>query len=111
MTLLSQQDRIHNEQFRKEDIVTKTADFTMNLRDKLVYLDSASHAIAVTLPPVAEAQGMFFTLYATAVTEAITFVAADSIDWATVEPTFNGADDGCVLYSDGRHWWVFGTRT
>ena len=111
MTLMSQQARIHGEQFRKEDIVTKTSSFTMNLRDKLIYINSASIAIVVTLPPVAEAQGMFFALYVSAFTEAITFSAADSIDWATVEPTFDGADDGCVLYSDGRHWWIIGART
>lgn len=113
MSLRSSMDRLDEEQLRQEDFfVTKTATCTLKPYERLVFIDSSGGATAVTitLPPVAEMRGKLLVLYASAEPSGtITIAAADSVDFSA--PTFDGVDDGQLLYSDGIHWWALATRT
>ena len=109
MTLESSQDRVQREQLRDEKFVTKLVTATLKPYELFVNIDSSAGAMTITMAPVAEMRGKFVTLYVTAVTGGITIAAGDSVDFSA--PTFNGADDGCVFYSDGIHWWNLGART
>ena len=90
-------------------LVTKTADASLNIRETHIEVDSSSNTVAITLPPVAEAKGLIFTIYVKTYTSAVTVVAPLSEDFSTL--TFNGAADGCVMFSDGKRWWTLVERT
>jgi hypothetical protein len=108
MGLETRKDFINDRQVL-DRLVTKIASCTLNVRETLVHINSTSAVIAIAMAPPAEMAGKFVTLYVTAYTEAITVTAADSQDFAA--PTFNGVDDGAVLYCDGIRWWTISART
>ena len=105
------QNRISAEQVAGKGPVTKTATCTLKVYENVVDIDSsAGTAITITLPTAAEAIGLLFSLYVTAYSGAITIAdGSQSLDFTA--PTFDGVDDGQLLYSDGKRWWQFGTRT
>lgn len=109
MTLESSFARVHREQLRDDKFVTKTATATLKPYELYVMIDSTAGAMTITLAPVAEMRGKFVVLYVVTYSGAITIAAAGSVDFSA--PTFNGADDGIVFYSDGVHWWNLGART
>lgn len=108
---MSRVGRIHEEQAVVSNVVFITETTALGAQQVLVDIDSsAGTAITVTLPPAAEMRGKMVSLYVTAYSGAITIAdGSQSLDFTA--PTFNGADDGQLLYSDGRRWWQFGTRT
>ena len=105
------QNRIMAEQCSPEQPITITETTTLGCHQRVVDIDSSGGtAITVTLPPAAEAKGLMFSLYVTAYSGAITIGdGSQSLDFTA--PTFDGVDDGQCLWSDGRRWWQFGTRT
>lgn len=109
MTLEAGYGRVEREQLRDDKFVTKTATATLKPYELFVNIDSTIGTMTITLAPVAEMRGKFVTLYVITYSSGITIAAGDSVDFSA--PTFNGADDGCVFYSDGVHWWNLGTRT
>lgn len=97
------------EQIPELTLVTKTADASLSIREQHVEVDSSSNTVAITLPPVAEAKGLMFVIYVQTYTSAVTIVAPLSEDFSTI--TFNGVDDGAIMFSDGKRWWTLVERT
>lgn len=90
-----------------------SANYTMTTRDYVVRpsANEASGPITITLPPVAEAKGRFYSILA---------VEADGVNSITI--TDNNSDSECwegdvplydscqatLWYSDGRYWHLLG---
>ena len=89
--------------------VTKSADATLTIYEQMVEINTTSASVEIQMPPVAEAKGLTFVLFVKEYTNAATVVAALSEDFTA--PTFNGVDDGAILYSDGKRWWLLSERT
>jgi hypothetical protein len=67
---------------------------------------SASAAITITLPPVAEAKGRFYSILARAATQAFTVTIAhksDSEGWSNI--VLRNEGQSVLLYSDGLKWF------
>ena len=86
-------------------IITGDTTYTMNLKDRVVILNTAA-AVAgtLTLPPVAECGGMYFVIkddgnYGANVTIQD---QNDSINWSDL--TNNAADEAGVFLSDSSEW-------
>lgn len=108
MSLEDRKARIERELLRDDKWVAKTATATLKPYELYVAIDSTAGGMTITLAPVAEMRGKIVTLYVVTYSGAITIAAGDSVDFSA--PTFNGADDGQLLYSDGTHWWALATR-
>jgi regulator of extracellular matrix RemA (YlzA/DUF370 family) len=66
---------------------------------------SASAAIVVTLPPVAEAKGRFYSIFARLASGSNTITITDKDDSeGFVDIVLDAADEGTLLYSDGIRW-------
>ena len=74
----------------------------------------ASGPFTVQLPPVAQAQGRFYSVICRNADAVNAITLADNNDdsecWAG-DLTFNGKCDRALLYSDGQAWQVFSTLT
>ena len=96
--------------FIEQDTVTDkvafvTGAYPMSIRDYVVRADSTDGAFSLTLPPVTEAMGRIYAIHLSVWGEDVTIQdQGDSEDWADV--IMIGPDNGAVLYSDGRKWWV-----
>lgn len=83
------------------------ANYAMNTRDYVVrtVTNHLTGAITLTLPPVAEAKGRFYSIVARQAdnVNTVTIVhRADSECWANI--VLNGKCDKALLYSDGLCW-------
>ena len=89
------------------------ANYTMNTRDYVLRpsADEDSGAITVTLPPVAEAKGRFYSIIVRDADGTNTVTIADNNDdsecWVG-DIVFNGPCDRVLLYSDGLAWHALG---
>lgn len=104
------QTRIHGEQ-GLDPVTYVSDDYTMGIDDTLVMADGSSNTIALTLPPVAEAQGRIFSIRVTDGTNNTTvstngdaISATDGTDDFSTGVALTAADDVAVLYSDGLAW-------
>jgi hypothetical protein len=83
----------------------KTASATLALYEQQVRVDTTDGAVSITLPSVAEAKGLMFSiiLETDGGTDLTIQDADDSYNWADL--TCDDALDGYLLYSDGHVWW------
>jgi len=104
------QTRIHGEQ--QLSLVTYIDDdYSMGIDDTMVMCDGGSSTIALTLPPVAEAQGRIFSIRVTDGSNNTT-VTANGDEVAATDGTndfgsgvdLTAANDVALLYSDGLAW-------
>lgn len=80
------------------------ADYTMTTRDYVLRPDSSAGAFTVTLPPVAEAKGRFYSIISRGgPSVTIQDNNSDSECWLG-NIVLNGKCDRCLLYSDGLAW-------
>ena len=83
-----------------------TTTLAMTVRDLVVRPDATAGAFTITLPPIAEAKGMFFSIivqYASN-TDLITITDnSDSEVWDG-DFTLNEKGRGVIFYSDGMKW-------
>jgi len=82
------------------------ADYQMTVRDYVMRPDSSEGAITLTLPPVAEAKGRWYSIISRGgpgVT--IQDYDNDSECWLG-DIVLNNICDRCLLYSDGLAWHV-----
>lgn len=101
----------NNEQHYREvpdKFHSPNADYTMTTRDYVLRprADGDSGAIIITLPPVAEAKGRFYSIVCRNADPANTVTITDNNDsecWAN-DIVFNGKCDRCLMYSDGLIW-------
>jgi len=88
------------------------ADYAMNSRDFVLRpsADGDSGPITISLPPVSEARGRFYSIVvrnADAVNTVVIQDLDDSECWIG-DITWNGKCDGALFYSDGLMWHVIG---
>lgn len=100
----------NNEQHYRE-IVDKFVDpavsYQMSTRDYVVRPSTSDAAITITLPPVAEAIGRFYSIVARAASNTYPITIAskgDSEGWDNV--ILANESEGVLLYSDGMKWFV-----
>jgi len=102
----------NNEQQYREVVdkyVNPNADYAMTTRDYVVRpsADPASGAITITLPPVAEARGRFYSIICRDADGTNTVTIEDNNDdsemWLA-DIVMNNAGDRLLCYSDGLAW-------
>ena len=69
----------------------------------------SSNALAVTLPSVAEARGKMYSIRITTDGGAAATIDDKGDDAALTQIALTDDEDGVILYSDGRNWWVMAT--
>ena len=88
------------------------ADYQMTTRDYVMRpsADGDSGPITLTLPPVAEAKGRFYSIIArnADAVNTITIQDNDESECWLGDITFNGKCDRVLLYSDGLAWLALG---
>lgn len=92
--------------------VNPNADYEMSTRDYQIRpsADVASGAITITLPPVADAKGRFYSFVCRNADGANTVTITDNDDsecWLG-DIVFDGKCDRALLYSDGLCWQPMG---
>jgi hypothetical protein len=92
----------------QDTVVEKTTfvtdDYSMSVRDYVVRADSTGGAFTITLPSVNECAGRLYAIHFSTDGGDVTIADNDeSEDWSDL--TMTAANDGVVLYSDGRKWW------
>ena len=103
--------------FKEQDTVVDkyhapNADYEMSVRDYTLRpsADGGSGAITISLPPVAQARGKFYSIVVRNADAVNTITVQDRDDsecWVG-DITWNGKCDGGLFYSDGLMWHVFG---
>ena len=101
----------NNEQHYRE-VVDKYAnpfvDYQMTTRDYILRPYTVGEAITITLPPVAEAKGRFYSIVAGDITGAfyITVQNGDDSEGWEGDMTLSASGQAMTLYSDGRRWML-----
>ena len=99
-------------QYEAHEVADKSvfpvAAYTMSVRDQIVRpaATPASGAFVLTLPPVAEARGLWFSIICRNADAVNTVTVADQDDsecWAG-DVVLNGKCDRLLLFSDGMAW-------
>jgi hypothetical protein len=104
----------NNEQHYREvpdKFVDPIADYQMETKDYVVRPGTVGESITITLPPVAEAKGRFYTIIARTITGQFDITIKDKSDsecWAG-DITLSAKCDAVLLYSDGLCWLTFTT--
>lgn len=101
----------NEQQYREcpDKYVNPVADYQMTTRDYVVRpsADGASGPITMTLPPVADARGRFYSILVRNADAVNTITVQDKDDsecWIG-DIVYNGKCDGNLFYSDGITWW------
>lgn len=106
---------LENKFAQHQEVVDKyvdpTEDYQMTTRDYVVRVDASGGSVTVTLPPVAESKGRFYSVQAKVATPAKTVTVEDKDDsesWGG-DYTFVANNQGGIFYSDGLKWTaIFG---
>jgi hypothetical protein len=86
--------------------VNPSADYQLTTYDQQVRPDATAGALTITLPPVAEAKGRFYSIVVRFASAQNTVTIADNDDsecWVG-DIVLNGKCDRVLLYSDGLCW-------
>ena len=102
----------HHEQ-GQDKYVVPLASYSMTTRDYIVRPDATAGAMTITLPPVGECKGRFYSIFAYYATNTNTitirpftstgFAGGDAEGWAG-NLVLNEMGRGATFYSDGRKW-------
>jgi len=107
--MMGRQSRIlQEENYNQYKLVTAT--HKVLLTETRIFCDSTAAAFTLTLPAIADAKGLTFSIILTVDGGDVTIAhAGDSYNWTNL--TMNDAEDGFLLYSDGLVWWILATIT
>jgi hypothetical protein len=101
----------NNEQQYREVVdkyVDPNVNYQMSTRDYVVrpFANRGTGPIVITLPPVAEAKGRFYSIIAREAdtTNTITVQDKDDSECWNGDVTLNGTCDKLLMYSDGLAW-------
>lgn len=101
----------NNEQHYREVVdkyVNPNVNYEMSTRDYVVRpsADAVSGAITITLPPVAEAKGRWYSIVCRNAdpVNTVTLTSRDDSECWAKDIVFNGKCDRCLMYSDGIMW-------
>jgi len=85
------------------------ADYTMTTRDYVLRPYTVGEAITITLPPVAEVKGRFYSIVAKSITGVFYITIEDNNDdserWEG-DIELDAAGEGQLFYSDGMKWML-----
>ena len=86
-----------------------TANATLGVHDRVVFVDSTAGAVTVTLPDVGEAAGKVFTITcpSAGTNNVVITDGAVSTNWSNI--TLSTNNHKRALYSDGVSWFVLAT--
>lgn len=93
-----------------DDALALTAARTLSVTERVVRCSCATATgnYTIKLPNVSEAVGLIFSVVCTSAADGKAVTLADndseSEDWSNL--TLDTTDDGALLYSDGRKWWI-----
>ena len=106
MSMESQKDILESGMVKEADRTEAiTASATLEVYEQLAICDSTDGAMTLTLPPVGEAKGKFYSIIFETDNGDLTVADQDdSYDWDDL--TMTAAVDGALLFSDGMKWWV-----
>jgi hypothetical protein len=97
-----------NEVAYDKEAVFLTAATSLTIRQRVVHATASTTypSWTLTLPSVAEAAGLTFSIVSSiANSQAVTVAdAGDDANFSNL--TLDTDDDAALLYSDGRRWWV-----
>jgi len=107
--MLEDKARQHDQQV-VDKYYDPTANYTMTTRDYVMRPGAISGGgdITITLPPVAEAKGRFYSIVARDADGTNTIIITDQNDsecWKT-NVILNSPCDGALFYSDGLRWFA-----
>jgi len=72
----------------------------------LIDTDTVDGTFTLTLPPVGEAKGKFYSIILVDAAGAVTIQDQDdSYDWDDLS-TLDADEDGILFFSDGMKWWT-----
>lgn len=96
--------------YKKITTVAGDADaYTLKPYERYVEVDSTLGTLALSLPPVAECEGLEFSITAlTGATKTVTitpYATSESYDWPG-NPALNANLDRVHFKSDGKRWWI-----
>lgn len=109
---MSNEQNFHQQNREVVDkFVSPNADYEMSTRDYIVRPSSqgAGGPITITLPPVSQARGRWYSIIARAASGVNTITVQDRDDsecWPG-DITMNAKCDQALCYSDGLKWYVF----
>jgi len=105
---MSLEEKIREQTTVVDKSVFPNADYEMSVRDYVVRpsADGDSGAITITLPPVADAKGKFYSIVCrnADATNTVTIQDQDDSECWNGDFTMNGKCDALLLYSDGMFW-------
>ena len=98
-----------SQQYREvpDKYVNPAESYQMKTYDYVVRPDSSQGAITITLPPVAEAKGRWYSIVARAVGNDITVADKDDSECWPGDITLNVKCQKLLLFSDGLTWYCF----
>ena len=104
----------NNEQHYREvpdKYIDPAATVQMTTRDYVVRPSAATAAIIVTLPPVADAKGRFYSIIVrnASVVNTVTIADKDDSECWPGDIVLNGKCDRLLMYSDGLSWHSLGS--
>ena len=86
-----------------------TANYEMSTRDYVLRPDASLAAITITLPPVAEAKGRFYSIISRGGNSITIQDNNDDSECWQGDITLDGQCDRALLYSDGLAWHPLGS--
>ena len=103
------QDKYFLERYRKAERVELTAEaggstYTLGVNERVVLVDASNGTYTITLPSVAEAQGLMFHVLAVDGTNNIT-IQDNNNDAGLSDITLNADDEEVLLISTGYSWF------
>lgn len=90
-----------------DKFVNPIANYQMANHDYVVRADPTAGNITITLPPVGECKGRFYSIVTIVATNAAIIADKNDSEYWPGDITITGAGDGVLAYSDGRMWTCF----
>lgn len=84
-----------------------SADYQLSVQEQVVRAAALLADITITLPPVAEARGKWYSIIMTADDNNVIVADHDDSEYWPGDITLAGAGDRLLLFSDGRCWLSF----
>lgn len=88
--------------------VAKTANYTLVIKDRGVFVDASGGAVTITLPTAASAKNVqYFIKKIDSSVNAVTVDGngSETIDDSTTQ-VISSQYDSIEIYSDGTEWWI-----
>lgn len=101
-------DRLLNQPPESPDqFVDPIANYQMKVLDYVVRASAPAGNVTITLPPVAEAKGQWYSIIMTADTNNLIIADKNDSEYWPGDITLTDTGDGVLAYSDGRCWICF----